>query len=224
MPWRLAPCDLGDPGCGDPWFPHGAFFASLTFWYGLVLLMFFPLFLLLYHVKMIQCYLFFSSSIADVALWLGPYMSISSKNIIVQGPKRSGSAGKTRQTKKHTPKPDDPQIPQPDLRFVKRNSKPDTRKGQEPKQKHPQKRFAMRHSGLTTASHSKTCQKWISHHDISETWKSKHSAHGRHKLSYREREDNRNNRKRNTSRKKKHRGATAREGPRTDDTMLSLVH
>ena len=25
MPYRLAPCDLGDPGWGDPWFPHGAF-------------------------------------------------------------------------------------------------------------------------------------------------------------------------------------------------------
>mgnify|MGYP007058293368 CR=1 FL=1 len=54
--WWLAPCDLGDPGWGDPWFPHGAFVASLTFWYGLVILMFFPLFLLPYHVKMIQCY------------------------------------------------------------------------------------------------------------------------------------------------------------------------
>ena len=31
-----APCDLGDPGWGDPWFPHGAFVASLTSWYGLV--------------------------------------------------------------------------------------------------------------------------------------------------------------------------------------------
>ena len=28
--WWLAPCDLGDPGWGDPWFPHGAFVASLT--------------------------------------------------------------------------------------------------------------------------------------------------------------------------------------------------
>ena len=26
--YRLAPCDLGDPGWGDPWFPHGAFVAS----------------------------------------------------------------------------------------------------------------------------------------------------------------------------------------------------
>ena len=53
---RLAPCDLGDPGWGDPWFPYGAFVASLTFWYGLVMLMFFRLFLLPYHFKMIQCY------------------------------------------------------------------------------------------------------------------------------------------------------------------------
>ena len=36
MPCRLVPCDLGDPGWGDPWFPHGTFVASLTFWYGLV--------------------------------------------------------------------------------------------------------------------------------------------------------------------------------------------
>ena len=55
MPFRLAPGDLGDPGWGDFWFPHGAFVASLTFWYGLVILMFFPLFLLPYHVEMIQC-------------------------------------------------------------------------------------------------------------------------------------------------------------------------
>ena len=34
--YRLALCDLGDPGWGDPWFPHGAFVASLAFWYGLV--------------------------------------------------------------------------------------------------------------------------------------------------------------------------------------------
>jgi len=40
MPCRLAPCDLGDPGWGDPWFPHGALVASLTFWYGLVMFLF----------------------------------------------------------------------------------------------------------------------------------------------------------------------------------------
>ena len=59
--------------------------------------------------------------------------------------------------KQPTNQPDDPQIPQPDLRFVKRNNKPDTQKGPEPKQKHPPKRFAKGHSGLTTASLSKTC-------------------------------------------------------------------
>ena len=58
MPWRPVPCDLGDPGWRDPWFPHGAFVASLTLWYGLVVWMFFPLFLLPYHDEMIQCYLF----------------------------------------------------------------------------------------------------------------------------------------------------------------------
>ena len=94
---------------------------------------------------------------ADVALWLGPYMSISSKNVIVQGPKRPGNAGKSQQTNLHTDQPDDPQIPQPDLRFVKRNSKPDTQKGARAQTKTPTKRFAIGHSGLTTASHSKTC-------------------------------------------------------------------
>ena len=56
MPCWLAPCDLGDPGWGDPWFPHGAFVASLTFWYGLVMFLFSCLFLLPYHVEMIECY------------------------------------------------------------------------------------------------------------------------------------------------------------------------
>ena len=54
MPHRLAPCDLGDPGWGSL-IPHGAFVASLAFWYGLVILMFLPLFLLPYYVEMIQC-------------------------------------------------------------------------------------------------------------------------------------------------------------------------
>ena len=56
MPYRLAPCDLGDPGWGDPWFPHGAFVTSLASWYGLVILLFFLLFLPPYRVETIQCY------------------------------------------------------------------------------------------------------------------------------------------------------------------------
>ena len=84
---------------------------------------------------------FFSSSVADVALWLGPYMSISSRMQFVQGPHGSRNEGKSHQTKKPTNQPDDPQIPQPDLRFVKRNNKPDTQKGPEPKQEHAQKKL-----------------------------------------------------------------------------------
>ena len=105
-----------------------------------------------------QAAIFFSSSVADVALWLGPYMSISGKTSLCTRTKRSGNAGKSQQPQNHTTQPDDPQIPQPDLRFVKRNHKPDKRKGPEPKQKQPPKRFAKRHSGLTTASFSKTCE------------------------------------------------------------------
>ena len=41
---------------------------------------------------------FFSSSMADVALWLGPYMSISSKTSICTRTKESGNAGKSQQT------------------------------------------------------------------------------------------------------------------------------
>ena len=66
-------------------------------------------------------------------------------------------------TNKHKQKrKDDPQIPQPDLRFVKaKSSKPDTEKGPEPKQ-HPPTRFAKGHSGLTTVSVSKTCENELS--------------------------------------------------------------
>ena len=56
MPFRLAPCDLGDPGWEDPWFPHGDFVASLAYGYGSMILLLFPLFLPPYHVEMIQCY------------------------------------------------------------------------------------------------------------------------------------------------------------------------
>ena len=31
---KAALCDLGDPGWGDPWFPHWAFVASHTLWRG----------------------------------------------------------------------------------------------------------------------------------------------------------------------------------------------
>ena len=70
---------------------------------------------------------------ADVALWLGPYMSISSQNDICTRTQKVQSSGKSQQTKNHTRHQDDPQIPQPDLRFVKnKNSKPDTQRGKSP--------------------------------------------------------------------------------------------
>ena len=77
--------------------------------------------------------LFFSSSLADVALWLGPYMSISSQKRHLykdpEGPEVQANHNKPKTTQKQQ---DDPQIPQPDLRFVKANSKPDTQRGKSP--------------------------------------------------------------------------------------------
>ena len=57
MPCRLVPCDLGDPGGGDPWFPHGTLLlhslAGMAWWSGCFCLVFV---VLPYHTEMIQGY------------------------------------------------------------------------------------------------------------------------------------------------------------------------
>ena len=85
--------------------------------------------------------LFFSSSLADVALRLDSHMSISSEKILCKdtvGPYEQADQNKLKITK--TTNHDDPQIPQPDLRFVRESGKPDqepnqtqTKTGLEPK-------------------------------------------------------------------------------------------
>ena len=104
-------------------------------------------------------YLFFSSGMADVALWLGPYMSINCQNYICT---RTQKVHKCRQIKSHqtthkTHNQDDPQIPQPDLRFVKKNSKPDRQRGKSPNNKTHKKDLPRDTADFTTVSHSKTC-------------------------------------------------------------------
>ena len=51
------PCDLGDPGGGDPWFPHGTLLlhslAGMAWWSGCFCLVFV---VLPYHTEMIQGY------------------------------------------------------------------------------------------------------------------------------------------------------------------------
>ena len=98
---------------------------------------------------------FFSSSMADVALWLGSYMSINSKTSLykdrkgleMQANHNKPTITQTSQTTRKS---------QPDLRFVKETANQTHKKGKSPNKK-PTKRFAIGHSGLTTASHSKTC-------------------------------------------------------------------
>ena len=99
---------------------------------------------------------------ADVALWLGPYMSISSqKRRLYKDPTGPGvQANHNNQNKTPHTTTRRPQIPQPDLRFVRANKKrkPNTQRGKGPNKNTHKKGFANGHSGLTTVSHSKTCQ------------------------------------------------------------------
>ena len=86
---------------------------------------------------------FFSSGMADVALWLGPYMSINCQNYICT---RTQKVHKCRQIKSHqtthkTHNQDDPQIPQPDLRFVKKKPANQTDKGARAQTTKPTKRI-----------------------------------------------------------------------------------
>ena len=80
---------------------------------------------------MVGVSIFFSSRLADVALRLGPYMSISCQKDICT---RTQMVHKGRQIKINQ-KPhrannhDDPQIPQPDLRFVKRKQQTRQKRG-----------------------------------------------------------------------------------------------
>ena len=76
---------------------------------------------------------FFSSSLADVALWLGPYMSISSQTSFVQdqkGPELQANHNKpkTTQTGKTTRKSPS----QICVSSKRKNSKPDTQRGNSP--------------------------------------------------------------------------------------------
>ena len=55
---------------------------------------------------------------ADVALWLGPYISISSKNVICTKTQKVRKCRPITTNQNHTNQPDDPQIPS-QIRFVK---------------------------------------------------------------------------------------------------------
>ena len=83
---------------------------------------------------------FFSSSMADVALWLGPYMSISSKNVICTKTQKVRKCRQITTNQNHTNQPDDPQIPQPD-RFVKEEQQTRHTKGARAQTKTPTKRI-----------------------------------------------------------------------------------
>ena len=110
---------------------------------------------------------FFSSGLADVALRLGPDRNISGEKQLYKdsiGPCTLANHDKKAQTNKQQSQ-DDPQIPQPDLRFVTETSKQQQRgKAQTTT---PTKRFASGHSDICHRVSYKNMQKLIVHCDNS---------------------------------------------------------
>ena len=109
----------------------------------------FPILLISYPL------VFFSSSVADVALKARSLYERKHKKKFVQGHKSIGLGKSIKPTHNHKKqqKNDDPQIPQPDLRFAsgetKQTAKPkQTQNGARAQTEHPRNRFAKRCSGF----------------------------------------------------------------------------
>ena len=111
---------------------------------------------------------FFSSSLADVALRLGPYMSISCRKDVCTRTQlvhmsRQIDVKKPKNTQDHqtttTRKSPSQTCVSPEETAKQPEKQPRHTKGAGARTKHPQNRFAKGHSGLTTASLSKTCEK-----------------------------------------------------------------
>ena len=111
---------------------------------------------------------FFSSGTADVALWLGPYMSISSQNDICTKTQKVQKCRQiTTNQKSHKPSR---RPANPPARFAFRQSKKQQirhTKGQEPKQKTPTKKICPRTQRIDHCVTLQKLAKLIIHHDIS---------------------------------------------------------
>ena len=118
---------------------------------------------------------------ADVALWLGPYMSISSPNAsFVQGPKRSDKCRqitiKPNNTHRHTAKTTR-KSPSQICVSSRETANQTNKRGKSPNNKHPPKKIChgtQRSSPLRHAQ--KHAKNELSTTTFSETWKSKHSC------------------------------------------------
>ena len=118
-------------------------------------------------LSIVLCLAFFSSSVADVALMARSlHESKQQKLCTIRTVLEISKSIEPKQRNNNHTKSDDPQIPQPDLRFASGNEanskttpKPNQKTGPEPKQKHPPNRSAIGCSGISTASQSKTCKK-----------------------------------------------------------------
>ena len=114
---------------------------------------------------------FFSSSMADVALWLGPYMSISSKNVNLY---KDLKVRKCKQITTNQPTHRPVRRPaNPPARLAFRQEKQQTRhtKGAGAQTKTPTKKICQRTQWSDHCITLKNMQKWIKNHDIQEDMK-----------------------------------------------------
>ena len=114
---------------------------------------------------------FFSSSMADVALWLGPYMSISRKTSICTRTKR---VRKCRQiTTNQTTQRPARRPANPPARLAFRQEKQQTRhtKGAGAQTKTPTKKICQRTQWFDHCITLKNMRRWIKNHDIQEDMK-----------------------------------------------------
>jgi SLT domain-containing protein len=114
---------------------------------------------------------FFSSRLADVALRLGPYMSISSQKDICTRTQEVHQSRQIKINQKNTRPTTTTTRKSPSQICVssRENSKPDKKTGQGPNKQQPQQRFAKGHSGFTTVPLHKSLQNELSTTTFRET-------------------------------------------------------
>ena len=121
-------------------------------------------------------YVFFSSSMADVALWLGPYMSISSKTSLYKDPK-----GPTMQANHNKPKTtlnSRTTRKSPSQICVSPRGKANQthKRGQSPNENNHKKDLPQDAAVWPLRHAQKNAKNELSTTTFSETWKSKHRA------------------------------------------------
>ena len=111
-----------------------------------------------------KCFFFFSSSLAVDALWHGPDNDISSEKSSTQRNWPVPVKKANHHIQQHNPNQDDPQIPQPDMRFVSKAAKQQDERGQAQQKTHTNDLpyDSVTRVTVSNSKHAKTCKELIS--------------------------------------------------------------